>query len=242
MLAWQGSLVGGPEPPALARGRRGGAFGGLLAAIRGEGGGGVVHRALGARPARRLPPTGGPAGPLAAWCLAPLAAGAAYGRPRLLALGAAAGVAAAAVAALGSTFMLLPKPPEELSIWLSLLALGTTGLGLAAALVALQGKVRGDVARARETELKLREALEHQPQLLMALYPGGRILEAFGEPPAGIDTRDLPDRNFGDLVADDGPAGGRGRPDPRRLRGLGGDRLRARLRSAGLVRAHACAA
>jgi cell cycle sensor histidine kinase DivJ len=74
-------------------------------------------------------------------------------------------------------------------------------MGLAASLVALQGKVRGDDARAREAELELREALDHQPQLLMAFYPGGRILEAFGEAPVGLETRDLRDRNVGDLVS-----------------------------------------
>ena len=147
--------------------------------------------------------TGGTTGPLAAWCLAPLAAGAAFGKPRLLALGAASGVAAAAIAAMGSALLALPHPAESLSIWLSLLALGTTGAGLAAGLAALQGKVRGDTLRWREIEMDLREILERQPQLLLSLYPGGRILEAFGETPAGLGLRDLVGRNFGDLVAPD---------------------------------------
>ena len=151
--------------------------------------------------------TGGVAGPLEAWCLAPLAASAAFGRPRLLALGAACGVAAAAVAALGTAVLPLPQISETQSIWLTLLALGTTGLGFAAGLVALQGKVLGDDARAREQELALREALDHQPQLLMALYPGGRILEAFGEAPIGLLTRDITGRNLSDLVAMEDRAG-----------------------------------
>jgi len=147
--------------------------------------------------------TGGAAGPFEAWCLAPLAASAAFGRPRLLALGAACGVAAAAVVALATAFVALPSPSGPLSVWLNLLALGTTGLGFAAGLVALQGKVLGEDARAREAELALREALDHQPQLLMAIYPGGRILEAFGEAPVGLETRDLPGRNLVDLVSPD---------------------------------------
>jgi cell cycle sensor histidine kinase DivJ len=151
--------------------------------------------------------TGGSAGPLEAWCLAPLAASAAFGRPKLLALGAACGVAAGAVVAMGTMFLSLPKTPEGLATWLNLLALGATGLGFAAGLVALQGKVRGDDARAREAQLTLREALDHQPQLLMALYPGGRILEAYGEAPIGLETRDLPDRNLSDLVSMDDRAG-----------------------------------
>ena len=147
--------------------------------------------------------TGGAAGPLAAWCLAPLAAGAAFREPRLVALGAASGVGAAAIAAMGSALLALPHPAENLSTWLSLLALGTTGGGLAAGLVALQGKVSGDTYRWREIEKDLRETLERQPQLLLGLYPGGRILEAFGETPAGLDARDLVGRNFSDLAAPD---------------------------------------
>jgi cell cycle sensor histidine kinase DivJ len=145
--------------------------------------------------------TGGTGGPLAAWCLAPLAASAAFGRPRLLGLGAAAGLLAAAAAALGAALLTLPRPPEPVSLWMSLLALGTVGLGLGSALVALQGRLRGDEARRLGVELSLREALDHQPQLLLSLYPGGRILEAFGEAPVGLDIRGLADRNLGDLVA-----------------------------------------
>jgi cell cycle sensor histidine kinase DivJ len=145
--------------------------------------------------------TGGAGGPLAPLCLAPLAAGAAFGRPRLLGLGAAAGLMAAAVAALGGVFVPLVKPAEPVAIWLSLLSLGLVGLGLGSALVALQGRLRGDEARRVAEELSLREALDHQPQLLLSLYPGGRILEAFGEAPAGVDVHALADRHLGELVS-----------------------------------------
>jgi cell cycle sensor histidine kinase DivJ len=144
---------------------------------------------------------GGAGGPLAPLCLAPLAAGAAFGRPRILGLGAAAGLLAAAVAALGGVFIPLVKPAEPVSIWLSLLSLGLVGLGLGSALVALQGRLRGDEARRLAVELSLREALDHQPQLLLSLYPGGRILEAFGEAPIGVDVHGLADRNLGELVS-----------------------------------------
>ncbi len=200
-LALRGGQLAEPEWIALGGVGAAGVLGAFLAEVAGEGGAAlaIVAWALAGTLACLL--TGGTAGPLAAWCLAPLAAGAAFGRPKLLALGAAAGVAAAAVAALGAAFLTLPRPPTGLFNWLSLLALGTTGMSLAAGLIALQGKARGDDARAREAELELREALDHQPQLLMALYPGGRILEAFGEAPAGLETRDLPDRRLGDLVS-----------------------------------------
>ena len=145
--------------------------------------------------------TGGAGGPLAPLCLAPLAAGAASGRARMLGFGAAAALLAAAVAALGGVFTPLPKPPELVAIWLSLLSISVVGLGLGAALVALQGRLRGDEARRLGVELSLREALDHQPQLLLSIYPGGRILEAFGEAPVGVEVHALADRNLSDLVA-----------------------------------------
>jgi cell cycle sensor histidine kinase DivJ len=203
VLAWR---MGSPPPAtvgALGAVGAAAAVGALLAAVGDEPAavGATLIWALAGAAASLL--TGGTAGPFAVWCLAPLAASAAFRRPKLLALGAAAGVAAGAITAMGASILALPKAPETLSTWLSLLALGTTGLGFAAGLVALQGKVRGDDARAREAELKLREALDHQPQLLMSLFPGGRILEAFGEAPIGLETYDLPNRNLADLVSAD---------------------------------------
>ncbi len=202
-LVWLGVLPLGPDFSAIVAITAAAIFGALAAASGSEAMSvvAVLVWALAGVAASML--TGGTSGPLAAWCLAPLAAGAAFGRPRLLALGAACGVGAAAIAAMGSALLALPHPGEDLAIWLSLLALGTLGAGLAAGLVALQGKVRGDAHRWRETEMDLRETLERQPQLLLTLYPGGRILEAYGETPAGLEVRDLVGRNFGDLVAHD---------------------------------------
>ncbi|HEY8003470.1 MAG TPA: HAMP domain-containing sensor histidine kinase [Phenylobacterium sp.] len=205
-LVWQGGQTSDPEWIALAGVGGAAVLGALLAEIGGERAAGAVIVVWGLAGAAACLLTGGTEGPLAPLCLAPLAAGAAFGRPKLLGLGAAVGVAAAAIATLGVLFLTLTLPPVDFSAWLGLFALGTTGMSLAAALIALQGKVRGHDARAREAELQLREALDHQPQLLMALYPGGRILEAFGEAPAGIETRELPDRNLCELVStDDSP-------------------------------------
>ncbi|WP_293384145.1 HAMP domain-containing sensor histidine kinase [Phenylobacterium sp.] len=214
MAAAAGALaLRAPETPmsalaALAAVGGAGLLGAFLAEVGEVGGAVVAILAWAVAGATACLLTGGTGGPLAVWCLAPLAAGAAFGRPRLLALGAATGLAAAAVAALGGVFAPLALPltsvtPAPLSSWLSLLALGTTGLSVAASLVAMQGRALGDDARAREAELALREALDHQPQLLMALYPGGRILEAFGEAPMGLSTADLPMRNLAELVAHD---------------------------------------
>jgi cell cycle sensor histidine kinase DivJ len=203
VLAWQGALAAGPQSAALGSIGVAALFGCVAAVTGGEIAGVVTILAWAAAGAAACSLTGGLAGPLAVWCLTPLPAGVAFGRPRLLALGAAAGVAAAAVAALGSVLLVLPKPAEGLSIWFGLLALGTTGMGLAAGLMSFQGQVRGDLGRWRETELDLRETLERQPLLLLKLYPGGRILEAFGASSDGLDVRDLIDRNFSDLVSPD---------------------------------------
>ncbi|MBS0335022.1 MAG: sensor histidine kinase, partial [Proteobacteria bacterium] len=204
-LAAAALALGGPPADqalaALGAMAVAGLLGALLSDRPGETGPMLAVLAWGMAGAGAALLTGGTGGPLAAWCLAPMAAGAAFGRPKLLGLGAAAGVGAAALAALGGGLLLLPMTPAPLSTWLSLLALGTTGLGFAAGLVSLLGKVRGDDARARETELQLREALDHQPQLLLAVYPGGRILEAFGEAPVGVSIHELAGLNLMELAS-----------------------------------------
>src|SRR6185437_2555929 len=64
-----------------------GLVGAVLAQVGDEAGatGAILIWALAGAAAALL--TGGTAGPLAAWCLTPLAAAAAFGRPKLLALG-----------------------------------------------------------------------------------------------------------------------------------------------------------
>jgi cell cycle sensor histidine kinase DivJ len=203
LLVWLGLLAPGPDVTALASVAVAAVFGAMAGIVGGESAAVISILVWAFAGVLACGLTGGTIGPLAPWCLAPLAAGAAFGRPRLLALGAAAGIGAAAVSAMASTLLILPRPSESLATWLSVLALATTGSGLAAALVALQGKVLGDIGRWRDTEMDLREALERQPQLLLTLYPGGRILEAFGETPVGLAFRGFTGRNFSDLVAPD---------------------------------------
>ena len=144
--------------------------------------------------------TGGVTGPLAAWCLAPLAAAAAFRKPDLLPLAAAGAVAAAAVAALSSLLLALPQPPAAAALWLQLAALGGMALALGAALVALHAEASRERRDRDEIETGLLEVLDNQPQLLLDLFPGGRILEAFGQPPPGWRSRDLIDRNLADFV------------------------------------------
>jgi cell cycle sensor histidine kinase DivJ len=150
--------------------------------------------------------TGGASGPLAAWCLTPLAAAAAFRKPDLLPLGAAGALTAAAVTALSSALLPLPAPPAAAAVWLSLAALCGVALALGVAMVVLHAEATRERRARDDVETGLLEVLDNQPQMLLDLYPGGRILEAFGQPPPGWRTRDLIDRNLGDFVqADDRP-------------------------------------
>jgi len=201
-LIGSGLLQPGVEAAALAAIVAAAVFGALLAGLGGAGRTiAIVIWALAACVAVQM--TGGAGGPLAAWCLAPMAAAAAFRKPRLLALGAAASVAAAALAALGGMLLPLPQAGEAAAGWLSLIAATTTTLGLAAGLIGLQGALARQGRLRDAEELELREALDHQPQLLLTLYPGGRILNACGADLAGVEPRRLKDAQFGDLVAFD---------------------------------------
>jgi cell cycle sensor histidine kinase DivJ len=151
--------------------------------------------------------TGGAAGPFAALCLAPLAAAAAFQKVELLPLGAAGAVAAAAVSALSGALLPLPEAPASAAPWFSLISLGGVSLGLGAALLGLHGQAGRELRERDTAHTALLEVLENQPQLLLGLYPGGRILDAFGQAPPGWRPRDLVDRNFGDLVWPEDRAG-----------------------------------
>ena len=202
-----GLLAEGPELAALILLGAAAFAGALLSAIGAQLARVIAILIWAAAGAAACQLTGGPAGPLAALCLTPLAAAAAFKRPRLLSLGAVAAIGAAALAATGAALLAPPRPPETISLWLSLFALGVTALGLAAGLVALQGRVRGEVARSRDSEAALRHLIDHQSHLLMALDPQGRILQAFGEPPPGLEVAGLLGRDLPDLAAPDVRAG-----------------------------------
>jgi cell cycle sensor histidine kinase DivJ len=203
VLAWAGLLEPGAELIALALVVGAALTGAVLSEIGADPARAAAILIWGAGGVAACQFTGGTAGPLAVWCLAPLAAATTFGRPRLLALGAATAVAAAAIASLGAVLVAPVRPSESVSIWLSLLALGTTSLGLAAGLVALQGQIRGEVGRTRASEQALRDLIDHHPHLLMALEPGGRILRAFGAAPAGLAIGDLVGAELSDLAAPD---------------------------------------
>ena len=145
--------------------------------------------------------TGGVAGPLAAWCLAPLAAAAAFRRPRLLALGTACAIAATAVAALGGRLLDLPLPPPQSAVWLSFLSITTIAGGLGAGLVALQGAARRAERALENSHSDVSRLLDHQPQLLLSLQLDGRILAAYGQAPVGFEASALASRSRSELAA-----------------------------------------
>ena len=130
---------------------------------------------------------GGVSGPLAVWCLAPVAAATLLGSSRLWAEAAALAVMAAALAALAQIAGLWPAPPAEpMRFWLGLIALITLGLALAVGLTVSRRRSEAQ----RESERFAREGLERlltqQPHLLACLDAQGRVLSAFGYSPPGL--------------------------------------------------------
>ncbi|MDB5477477.1 MAG: divJ, partial [Phenylobacterium sp.] len=81
-LVWRGLMAPGVELAALGVGAAAALFGVLLAAAGSDGARGVAIVVWALAGAVACQMTGGVAGPLAAWCLAPLAAAAAFRRPR----------------------------------------------------------------------------------------------------------------------------------------------------------------
>jgi cell cycle sensor histidine kinase DivJ len=144
--------------------------------------------------------TGGAAGPLAVWALAPLAAAIAFRSPGLLPLGAAGALAAAAIAVLSTALMDLPSAPAASALWLSLLGLAGVSLAMGSGLIELYVLSRRETRARDQFASELLETLENQPQLLLNLQPDGRIAEAFGEPPPGWRGREMIDRNLGDFL------------------------------------------
>ncbi len=136
--------------------------------------------------------TGGVAGPLAVWCLAPIAAASAFGGGRRMAEGAALSFIAATVAALaglsGVTAPALSGPP---AFWAGLLALATTGLGLGAGLIMAERRRDRREARRDDDVERLRAVLDEQPWLVLSLFPHGRVRALHGTAPEGVSAEVL---------------------------------------------------
>jgi cell cycle sensor histidine kinase DivJ len=135
---------------------------------------------------------GGVAGPLAAWCLAPVAAAAAQGGGRRLAESAALALVAGAVSAVAALAGFTPPPPTGMvAFWMGLLALTTTGLGLGVGLIMIERQVNRREVRLDDEVERLRAVLEEQPHLVMSLYPHGRVRVMFGRTPPGVSRETL---------------------------------------------------
>jgi cell cycle sensor histidine kinase DivJ len=132
---------------------------------------------------------GGVSGPVAAWCLAPVAAAAALGGVRRLAEGAALAFMAAAVAAMAQLSGLAPAAPQAgAAFWLGLLALVSTGLGLGAGLILQQRRAITRHGR-RDSELRqLRAMMEDLPALALTVTTEGLVEAAYGRAPEGVEV------------------------------------------------------
>jgi cell cycle sensor histidine kinase DivJ len=140
---------------------------------------------------------GGLSGPLTPWCLAPVAAATALGRRRLMAEAAALAVLGGALAALAQAAGLEPAaPPEPLRLMLSLFALGSLGLALAAGLARF-GR-RGGLPEDARSDLE--DLLLNQPHLILSLTDDGQVVRAYGSPPPGL-TEAMLQKGLGGLVA-----------------------------------------
>jgi len=145
---------------------------------------------------------GGVSGPLAAWCLAPVAAAAVFGGSGLLAEAAALSLVAAGAAALTGLAGLTPAPPPATAgSWLGLVGLLTISLGLGAGLLLSSRRATRRAALRRAAESDLERLLSGQPHLILALDTGGRVISAFGHPPKGIEAAALPGAAIADLAA-----------------------------------------
>jgi cell cycle sensor histidine kinase DivJ len=195
-----GGLPAGAELAALGAGG-GAAIAGALLSLFGGPGRVAAILAWGLAGAAACHLTGGVSGPLAAWCLAPAAAAAAFRDRDALALGAAASLAAAAVSALDGAIFPLPAAEAAFAPWFGLLALGTVTLGMAAGLIGFQGSAQRTRRRRAEADDVL-ELLDLQPLLLATVDRTGRVLTAAGAAIAGQSAAVLAGRSLGLLVAE----------------------------------------
>jgi cell cycle sensor histidine kinase DivJ len=137
--------------------------------------------------------TGGVGGPLAVWCVAPVAAAAVLGGAKPLAQGASLAVGAFAVTGLAQAAGLTdPSPDGSASFDLALLALATISVGLAVALLLSRRRLAHRTEAQDSANADLHAVLLQQPNLIVTLDGSGRIAGAYGLPPAGVD----PDRLF----------------------------------------------
>jgi len=129
--------------------------------------------------------TGGAAGPLAAWCAAPLAAALALDRRKLVSGGAALSLVLLA-ASLWIAVTGAPTPAARYTPWLSALG-GFTLIGGLAWALPLAMRRRADRAdRGEEAARRLEALLAGQPHLVVTVDAVGKLGSAFGAAPPGV--------------------------------------------------------
>ncbi len=122
--------------------------------------------------------TGGLAGPLAVWCLAPLAASMLQGR-RMIAWGATLSVVALAATALAEAVGAVEARPDgALAVSLGLVGLSTTILGFAAAILLVRPAPAAAAMRAPSPILD--DLAAEQPNLVVVLDARGAVDQARG--------------------------------------------------------------
>ncbi len=145
---------------------------------------------------------GGLTGPLAAWCVMPLAAATVLGGTRHLAQGAAASVLALALAALAEALGLTGAGlAGGAAFGLCLFGLTSAVVALAFGLMLDRRRLnrRIDAEAAGKTALDV--LLTNQPNLILWLEDSGRVQAAFGHPPADVSIERLKADGLASLCA-----------------------------------------
>ncbi|NEX94935.1 HAMP domain-containing sensor histidine kinase, partial [Caulobacter sp. 17J65-9] len=130
--------------------------------------------------------TGGLTGPLAVWCLTPLAAAVALDGRRMVSGAAALSLFAVALALWVSLTAGGPRPTPIVDLWLSILAFSTTGTALSATVMRAFRRRGVRIDRAEIALGRLEELVAEQPHLMITIDHDGRISSAFGTAPAGV--------------------------------------------------------
>jgi cell cycle sensor histidine kinase DivJ len=147
--------------------------------------------------------TGGAAGPLSAWHLAPLASAAAMGRVQRLALGAAVSLAVLGVSAVAGATLDMFVPDPGVSLGLGLVGAGTVTVGLAVALIMLQRRVLEEERGRNVAEARLQRILAGHPHVIAAIYPSGKVMTAWGHTPRGVECELSANQQIANIAAPD---------------------------------------
>lgn len=130
--------------------------------------------------------SGGLAGPLATWTVAPLLAGLVIGGARERAVAATGSIMAVAVG-LAVAMSTTSQPRPMLSALAATLLIGSVGWRLLSSLA----RREAEAASEHHLRLRLEQVLQAQPLLSLRLTPNGALLSAFGRGQAGVELDDL---------------------------------------------------